>query len=42
MIGKLKISYHLSIIATILAAIASDIGILKPEIYHDNDFVKSA
>ena len=42
MIGNLKISYYLSIIATTLAAIASGIGIFNPEIFHDNDFVKSA
>ena len=42
MIGELKISYYLSIIAIIFAAMASGIGIFNPGIYHDNAFVKSA
>ncbi len=43
MIGKnLKISFYLSIIATILASIASGVGLFNAEIYHDNAFVKSA
>ncbi|MCY7293157.1 MAG: hypothetical protein LH615_13345 [Ferruginibacter sp.] len=40
--GNLKISFYLSIIATILAAIASGIGLFNAEIYNDNAFVKSA
>ena len=41
-VHNLKISFNLSIAATILAAIASGIGIFNTKIYYDNDFVKSA
>ncbi len=37
-----KTSFYLSIIATILAAIASGIGVFNAEIYNDNAFVRSA
>jgi hypothetical protein len=40
--GNLKISFYLSLIATILAAISSAIGLFNTKIYNDNSFVKSA
>lgn len=43
MVGRnFKISFYLSILATILAAIASAIGLFNAKIYNDNSFVKSA